>query len=203
MACLGYYIYHSKLWQKQGSNQQSEGEMIMIGNKHSQTQKAKIYPTLAIIFIGALLSLILFTMSAEMSAMRRGHEGDTPINPFQLHTQNQRNHIVHRAYAPAPGDIVIYVRYGCSLCEMLYSEINELLRAHDSIYIVGTRTDIGRALREDYPISIVPSAVLIGSNLSYVPLAIEGASGGIVLDRYGFNLLLAERKSSAEVGVQP
>ena len=170
----------------------------MIGNKHSQTQKAKIYSFLAITFISALLLLILFAMAAEMSALRRGHEGDTPRNPFQLHTQNQRNHIVSRAYEPSPGDIVIYVRYGCPLCEVLYDEIRELLRTHDNIFIVGTRTDIGHALREVYPISIVPSAVLIGSNLPYLPLAIEGAFGSIVLDRHGFNLLLEGRENGTE-----
>ena len=170
----------------------------MIGNKHSQTKKAKIYSFLAIAFISALLLLMLFTMMAEMSALRRGHEGDTPRNPFQLHTQNQRNHIVSRVYEPTPGDIVIYVRYGCPLCEVLYDEISELLRTHDDIYIVGTRTDIGRALRVDYPISIVPTAVLIGSNLPYLPLAIEGASSNIVLDRHGFNLLLTERENNTK-----
>jgi len=97
---------------------------------------------------------------------------------------------------------VIYIRYGCPLCEILYDEISKLLRAHDDIYIVGTRTDAGLALREDYPISIVPSAVLIGSNLPYVPLAIEGATGSIVLDRHGFHLLLAEREHGTRTTVQ-
>ena len=149
------------------------------------------------IIVSALLLFMLFAVWAEMSALRRGHEGYGSLsNPLQLHIQNQRNHIVSRAYEPTPGDIVIYVRYGCPLCEILYDEIRELLRVHDDIYIVGARTNAGLALREDYPISIVPSAVLIGSSLPYIPLAIEGASGSIVLDRHGFYLLLAERENS-------
>ena len=171
----------------------------MIDNRNSQTKQTKIVSTFIATIICILLLFMLFATWVEISALHRGYEGNTSSGiPFQLHVQNQRNHIVNRAYEPTPGDIVIYVRYGCPLCEVLYDEICDLLRAHDNIYIVGTRTDAGLALREDYPISVVPSAVLIGSNLPYIPLAIEGPSGSIVLDRYGFNLLLAERGRDTE-----
>jgi len=127
-------------------------------------------------------------------AQQRGFENSIiHANLFETIYQNQRNHIVNLEYIPENNDIVIYVRYGCPSCELFYDELNYIQENNEDIYFISTRTITGIDLMQAYPTTIVPSAILIGSDLEYIPLFIEDEFGNITFNQTGFDELIEQR----------
>lgn len=59
--------------------------------------------------------------------------------------------------------LVIYYRFGCDDCEVIYDDLSAQLNSVSDVYWISTRSKQGEALRNTYPISHVPSAVYITS----------------------------------------
>lgn len=145
--------------------------------------------------IAILLLVFITNITVRIMAQNRGYQGTVTIqNQYHIMSSNLRNHIVDKNYEPKDGDIVIYVRYGCSVCEALHDEINALQKEYDYIHIIGTRTGIGERLQEAYPTDLVPSAVLIGSKQSYVSLATTDEDGHTVLNKTALDTLQNQRE---------
>lgn len=57
--------------------------------------------------------------------------------------------------------IVIYYRFGCNDCELIYHSLSERLTDTKNVYWVATRSKQGEYLRKEYPVSDVPSGLYI------------------------------------------
>ena len=60
--------------------------------------------------------------------------------------------------------IVIYYRFGCSDCELLYNKIKDRTNNVNHIYWVATRSKQGTELRNTYPIAEVPTSIYIDTS---------------------------------------
>ena len=160
------------------------------------TNKLPLYITLCTTsFAGICIFLLVICVTLE--AHDRGFEGDTiQSQPIELFRQNRINHQVELEYTPQDGDIVIYVRYGCPGCELIYNELSTIAQNNKNIYFISTRTDTGRTLMETYPTTSVPSAVLIGSNIPYVSLIYTTEYGDLIFDESALNELLTIRNNN-------
>ena len=79
-----------------------------------------------------------------------------------------KSHKAAYDYAPGYGDIVIYYRFGCRDCEQIYDELKEdVEKSGISAQWVATRTSIGQALLEYYPVEEVPTLILIKKHGEY------------------------------------
>lgn len=60
--------------------------------------------------------------------------------------------------------IIIYYRFGCSDCELLYNKIYNRLNNVNHVYWVATRSEQGIELRKTYPIAEVPTSIYIDTS---------------------------------------
>ena len=138
-------------------------------------------------------TFLAMSITTGFDASKRGWETDVKTPLTTLMRGNKTNHVIEKNYKPKLGDIVIYVRYGCPDCEALYAELESFVNETQDIYMVGTRSKTGLDLRETYPVSSVPSAVLIGKPAEEFNITIETETG-ITLDREMLNWLVEERQ---------
>ncbi len=57
--------------------------------------------------------------------------------------------------------IIIYYRFGCHDCELIYEQLDSATKHRDDIYWVATRSKQGQNLLKSYPVSDVPAIVKI------------------------------------------
>lgn len=60
--------------------------------------------------------------------------------------------------------IVIYYRFGCKDCELIYNKLKDKTENVNHIYWVATRSEQGIDLRKTYPITEVPTGIYIDEN---------------------------------------
>lgn len=92
--------------------------------------------------------------------------------------------------------IVIYYRFGCSDCELLYNKIKNRTDNVNHIYWIATRSKQGIELRKSYPITEVPSSIYIDTSgeMTEYSLSIKSTSNNqtsISLNEKNLNNLLA------------
>ncbi len=69
------------------------------------------------------------------------------------------------------GDVVIYLRYDCKDCHRTWPDLKQALsqnKASDEVYIVYTRTKLGKQVLKQYPITDVPSGIYIKNKTEYI-----------------------------------
>lgn len=57
--------------------------------------------------------------------------------------------------------LIIYYRFGCSDCELLYHKMEQELQNIPNVYWIATRSEQGKEIRKKYPVKTVPSGVVI------------------------------------------
>ena len=79
--------------------------------------------------------------------------------------------------------IVIYYRFGCPDCEATYPTLSKTLSAYTDVYWVSSRSDQGVALKEKYPIEVVPTGIYIKDDGTYLTYILyQSTADGPVLD---------------------
>lgn len=68
------------------------------------------------------------------------------------------------------GCLIIYIKYGCPDCRKVHNDIIKCLHDNNarSVYFVSTRSELGKILQKDYPVTEVPSGVYIRQTNSTV-----------------------------------
>lgn len=124
------------------------------------------------IHITAIFTAIAFVLllTTPIAALRKGWTFDPKTRLSELITTNQLlpdedNKNVDNL---KPADIVIYLRYDCKDCHRAWPELKERLKDKNDVYIIYTRTPRGKAIRERYPITDVPSGIFIKNEKEYI-----------------------------------
>lgn len=57
--------------------------------------------------------------------------------------------------------LIVYYKFGCPDCKVIYKEMKQLQEEHGNIYFVSTRSEQGKKLLKQYPVEEVPFGVYV------------------------------------------
>lgn len=102
------------------------------------------------------------------------------------------------------GNIIIYYRFGCKDCEAIYKDLNSFKKNNNNIYWVATKSNNGKVLLQKYPVSEVPSGIIIQNNNDYTQYALYKTISEnekdhyTIVDQTALNRLLELQKQENE-----
>lgn len=167
---------------------------IMIRMK--KRNRAKILPLLLITcgmtIYTTVLIIIAFCHGADYATLAE-------YNYYDVIHSNKYSHVSQKINKQdLSGSIIIYYRYGCPDCEAVFNSLEASLQDISDIYWVATRQKRGKQLLKEYPVTEVPSAVLIENDNTYIVYSLctskqEGNIETVCFDKKNF-IRLMERK---------
>lgn len=113
----------------------------------------------------ALAGLALFAAVCLRHGALPSHLRERTV--AELIRMNARSVPVERSKAPESGQVFVYVRYGCGDCECVSRELYADLcaaRGEGTVDFAGfydVESEMGKALLEEYPVSLVPMVVRV------------------------------------------
>lgn len=135
--------------------------------KQTYHQKLKQYTYAKIpVYTCILFMTLLLVCSIKTCSLAISHG----CTQNQLQTQNTKTiwDNIHRTPkedcfpTDTPKDaILIYYRFGCDDCELLYDSLQSAFKDIPNVYWIDTRSKQGKQLRETYPVKNVPSGIAI------------------------------------------
>lgn len=96
---------------------------------------------------------------------------------YREYTKHNINEIIHAVKNTPVEDtlpenleniIVVYYRFGCNDCNLLYNELSACFSEINDVYWIATRSKQGKHLREQFPVENVPSALFIKNETTAV-----------------------------------
>lgn len=167
--------------------------MILLLQKYKQlrmTESPK-KPKWPLIGIIAAYSMILYTgviliATGNMMNIMKKHGCENPLQYKKTISQAWKSIYASPKETLLPSNkndiLVIYYRFGCHDCELLYHTLKEQLNDVSDVYWIATRSKQGKQLRKQYPITDVPSGVAIKKDKSRTRILFQKQGKEIRLD---------------------
>lgn len=168
-----------------------------------KANKKIIILTIVVMTLAILASMIAISAQATIDLATKHGRG--PADVFETIEQTWHKIDNSPVESTLPEDltnaIVVYFKYGCLDCEATLEDTQKMLENVSDVYWIATRSKTGEKLREQFPVSEVPSAIVINEDGTYAQKIIYSRQNGkSVIDKDALTTIINRAKNLRKNG---